>query len=769
MRMDELILAKSVKSQGKTEPGETLMGHAQMVIQSFQSLFGFDVSPTQLAEEWMRFFRLRKNDLAAFYIHGIAASGLHDIGKANNGFQEMVTRKKGIQVIRHEHLSGLLLYLPALRIWLKQYSGLDGRILFAAVVGHHLRSNFESFAQPLNADLKIFKVYPQAIKNILTYVGQIMDPFAAEVEIEIPDLWDFDGSMAFDPGRLREEIKKKELLKFTRELKRVPALNRLIMAVRAALILADSSGSAIAREGKDLHSWLGSAFGSKLTCEDIQQKVIAPRIEQIMAKKGHFEWNKFQDASECLSSRALLLAPCGSGKTLAAWRWIKAQLYRKPAARVLFLYPTRATSTEGFRDYVSWAPESDAALIHGSAMYDLEDMFDQPADERTGRDYTTEDRMFALGYWHRKIFSATVDQFMGFMQQSYRSICLLPLLADSVVVFDEIHSFDRSLFSALKRFLNNFDVPVLCMTASLPPARRKDLMQDCGLTLFPSEADQFNDLECLASMPRYTIHRIEDQEAAENIAMEASDKRVLWVVNTVSRCQLLTKKLGAICYHSRFKLEDRKQMHIAVINAFQEARNPVLAITTQVCEMSLDLDADVLISEVAPITSMIQRMGRCNRHARIEENRLGHVYIYIPEDEAPYKAEDLIGVKAFLEEIEGKTATQKQLEMLLEKYGSTDIEVEKYSAFLESGPWASSREFSLRDENDFTVNAILDNDLSTYFDLRKHKKPIDRLLVPVPRRFAHTHPRLGRFPMLAPSTHYSPEHGFLEYPLEEIL
>ena len=40
---------------------------------------------------------------------------------------------------------------------------------------------------------------------------------------------------------------------------------------------------------------------------------------------------------------------------------------------------------------------------------------------------------------------------------------------------------------------------------------------------------------------------------------------------------------------------------------------PAIAVTTQVCEMSLDLDADMLVTEVAPVTAMVQRFGRSNR------------------------------------------------------------------------------------------------------------------------------------------------------------
>jgi CRISPR-associated endonuclease/helicase Cas3 len=543
-------------------------------------------------------------------------------------------------------------------------------------------------------------------------------------------------------------------------------MNRLMTAVRSALILADSSGSAIVREGLDREEWIKSAFEKVIDGQYIQNEVINPRIHQIQ-KEGKFsKWSDFQEAMDNLPSRVLLLSPCGSGKTLAAWRWIKAQLDKYPAARVIFLYPTRATATEGFRDYVSWGPEADVGLVHGTAAYDLEGLFEQPADERAGKDFSTQDRLYALGYWQRSVFSATVDQFLGFMQHSYRSICLLPLLADSVVVFDEVHSFDQSLFSVLKLFLKNFDVPVLCMTASLTQKRREDLVQNCGLTLFPEDEKEFSDLEIKADMPRYHIQSIEKDDA-ETIALTAYDsgQKVLWVTNTVARCQNIAKKLNALCYHSRFKLEDRKRQHQQVVYAFQKEQGSVLAITTQVCEMSLDLDADVLISEFAPVTAMIQRMGRCNRHSLPEDHRVGKVYFYPPEEDKPYSAADWKGSRSFLEALHNRTVSQKELQILLEQYGPAEIEVEKYAAFLESGPWAVSREESLRDTNDYTVNAVLDKDLLTYFEMKKEKQATDGLFVPVPKRFA----RMDKFPPTAPSIYYRPEFGFFDFPVEVIL
>ncbi|MGO9690782.1 MAG: CRISPR-associated helicase Cas3' [Syntrophobacteraceae bacterium] len=767
--MDQILLAKSTRDPTPRFE-ETLLGHTQKVLESFRLIFGqSSEEPTRLTRKWLPFFKLEQDDFVSFHANGIAACCLHDLGKANSGFQNMVSRRNGIQAIYHEHLSGLFLWVHPVEDWIEALPHADRTIVFGAVTGHHLRVASKEFAQPLHTDVKRFRVFSDEILEMLgRFAEELRIPFVSDKRIE--PVWSFDGKSGFDTDELSDRLRK-TLRLCNRAIKNDTRLNRLIMAVRTGLILADSSGSAIVRERKDIEQWLNGAFGPHLDGSYIDDQVIKRRVAQIKRSKGKFVWSDFQNAAENFSRRALLLAPCGSGKTLAAWRWIKARLDERPASRVIFLYPTKAAATEGFRDYVAWAPEADAGLVTGTSAYELEGMFENAEDERSGKNFSTEDRLYALGLWHRRVFSATVDQFLGFMQQIYRSVCLMPLLADSIIVFDEVHSFDRGLFSALKLFLKNFDVPVLCMTASLPPLRRDDL-EDCGLEVFPKTIEAFPELQTGAAMPRYRIIRTDGEDSAANIAFAALEdgKRVLWVVNTVARCQQLVRKvdgLGALCYHSRFKLEDRKDRHEAVITAFQESNCPVLAITTQVCEMSLDLDADVLISEMAPITSMIQRLGRCNRHARPGEGKLGEVYFYSPEDERPYSIGDLTGCEDFIGELDGKVANQQFLEELLEKYGPADIEFERYSAFLEDGIWASTRE--LRDANDSTINVLLETDLPDYFSLLKEGKSVDGLFLPVPRRFAKPHPKLGRFPQVAKSSHYHKEYGFFDHPLEGVI
>ena len=232
------------------------------------------------------------------------------------------------------------------------------------------------------------------------------------------------------------------------------------------------------------------------------------------------------------------------------------------------------------------------------------------------------------------------------------------------------------------------------------------------------------------------------------------------MVNTVARCQSLAKDLKALCYHSRFRLEDRKGRHNNVISAFRPGKDAILAITTQVCEMSLDLDADVLITETAPITSLIQRMGRCNRFAQLEQNKIGKVFFYAPHDEKPYSAEELSGIPSFLKSIDGNTLSQSRLEELLEEFGPSEVEVERYASFLDSGPWAMSGEEKLRDENEFTVESILDCDIEQYLQLKQDHKSVDGLIIPIPRRFASRDSRILNL-YIASASKYSPDYGFL--------
>jgi CRISPR-associated endonuclease/helicase Cas3 len=327
------------------------------------------------------------------------------------------------------------------------------------------------------------------------------------------------------------------------------------------------------------------------------------------------------------------------------------------------------------------------------------------------------------------------------------------------------------------RFLKAFDVPVLAMTASLPEDRLRALRDNCGLQVFPDDPARFVDLAAQSGAERYRVRRIAPDSALNRAraALEAGQS-VLWVANTVARCQANARQLRklveadrVLCYHSRFRLMDRRDRHARAIAAFQGAGGALALVTTQVCEMSLDLDADVLISEIAPVPALIQRMGRCCRVPHPGERR-GDVFLYTPADHRPYERRELPLGEHFTDHFAGREATsQDDLAGYLAELEAPDpFTGDGFTGFLDSGWYAFAREDSFReDADDHTVDGVLDHDLEAYLRAERARNGhAEGFILPIPRRRASPHQALGRTIYLAPASHYSSDLGLLHQEVE---
>lgn len=757
--MSAILHAKS-PCEGKLV---TLPDHSKSVLDAVRSLFGHE-RPTALGLSWLRFFGLTEDEFRPFIINLSMAAIFHDLGKANNGFQAVVSRN-GMQVIRHEHLSALILWLPEMRKWIESCVAAMFEIILGAVFCHHLKVNDSNQFMHALAPVKGFTLLSghTMFKETLALAEPLVGALA-------PDLSAYDKEWIF--ASIDRKGLQGHLYRYGRTNFKDEKFRNLFLAIKAGLIAADAAGSALVRERKELDEWIRDTMQQpRLTARDLDRFVIIPRIRQIEERSGTaFTPRTFQEETSRLGPRALLVAGCGAGKTLAAWKWARHQAETHSFSRVLFLYPTRATATEGFRDYASWAGAEESALLHGTSEYDLTGMFANPADSRAGQDYSAEQGLYALGYWPKRIFSATVDSFLSFMANSYSGLCMLPLLADAAVVIDEIHSFDRSMFTALEQFLKAFpSVPVLCMTASLTHDRLSILTDGCGLELFPKA--EIDDLNAQTGAPRYVIRLADENVGALVRSALQEGQKVLWVVNTVDRCQdtymahaafCSAQNIPISCYHSRFRLKDRKARHEEVIRLFREHRGAALVVTTQVCEMSLDLDADILVTEMAPVPSVIQRMGRCCRVEKPGERR-GTIYVCTPATEKPYTKDELAQCELFINYLSAiPEVSQNDLSAYLEGMAVIKPHIEGgLTSFLDSGWYAMGSDDSFREGVDLNLDCILDSDIEEFARLKREKpEEIAGLVVPVPKQFADLEHLVGkRFPVAA-SSYYSSLIGF---------
>jgi CRISPR-associated endonuclease/helicase Cas3 len=280
----------------------------------------------------------------------------------------------------------------------------------------------------------------------------------------------------------------------------------------------------------------------------------------------------------------------------------------------------------------------------------------------------------------------------------------------------------------------------------LPKSRRDELVA-AGLAVFPTEQDREHeslaDLKQQERADRYRLEPVANFDAAFAKAVAAYQQglRVLWVVNTVDRCLAIAQKLETalyteiLTYHSRFRLCDRQQVHAKTVAAFAfaqgEAPQPAIAVTTQVCEMSLDLDADVLITEIAPVSALVQRFGRANRHLL---RPFAVLNPYRPPGHKPYEKKELERSSVFLDSLGTGLVNQHQLAIALEKFSKSERRAEDLTPFLNSGYYAIPGPF--RDTEEFTVPCILDCDFGVVEKLIESRKPYDGFMLNAPHKWA---------------------------------
>ncbi|MGE4552217.1 MAG: CRISPR-associated helicase Cas3' [Desulfovibrionaceae bacterium] len=264
----------------------------------------------------------------------------------------------------------------------------------------------------------------------------------------------------------------------------------------------------------------------------------------------------------------------------------------------------------------------------------------------------------------------TLDQaLLAVLPARHQALRLLGL-GRLVLVADEVHAYDaytRRLLCALLEFLAMLGASAVVLTATLPQAQRQALAdafrRGLGLGPEPLRETAFPlatrvDAQGCRETPIPAARRLEapvaftnDPEAmyAALVAAHRAGACACWIRNTVDQaleaCRRLTGELGlpasaVTLFHARFALGDRLDIEAEVLRRFGKASRPAaragrILIATQVVEQSLDLDFDLLLSDLAPMDLLIQRAGRCHRHldrpGRPEGYRTPRLLVLAPE------------------------------------------------------------------------------------------------------------------------------------------
>jgi len=346
----------------------------------------------------------------------------------------------------------------------------------------------------------------------------------------------------------------------------------------------------------------------------------------------------------------IIEAPMGEGKTEAAFYSIV-----RPGAETGAYYalPTQATSDAmigRLDDFVEQHKSRDVnlALAHGGARVPAS-LPTHPVDPEGSGANATAAAWFSSG--RRELLAelgvGTVDQALLGVLPTKHHFVRLWALAGRTLVIDEVHAYDAytgGLVEALVGWAAALDVVVVVMSATLPYATSAALVQAYargrGVEAPELEATRYPRLSVVDrsggarrssfEASRHATVRVVpapyalDALAAEVLAAAHVGGAVGVVVNRVDRAQALYRLVSGVpaevaLLHARMPKDDRSQRERALVRRLGPQGDPanrdVIVIGTQVIEQSLDLDFDVMFTDLAPVDLVLQRSGRLHRHA----------------------------------------------------------------------------------------------------------------------------------------------------------
>ncbi|MPW24509.1 CRISPR-associated helicase Cas3' [Alkalibaculum sp. M08DMB] len=490
----------------------------------------------------------------------------HDFGKMNVKFQDKITTGR-VQENEIPHGILSLAFINPMNLKSQGFSNSEIKILAHSIAYHHER-DFTYENEILDQEIQLME------KEVSDFDYELVDQ-----ELTVRKL----GAKYFSKKRIYQ-IDGEEV--FFNYILVKGLLNRIDYAASGAIEVEKGNDFLLISMENLMSEW--QKINSSSDWNDLQRYMINHRDENV-----------------------IVIAQTGMGKTEAGLLWIGNNkgfftLPLKTAINAMYDRITKQIVKEDTDDKVG--------LLHSDTYSEY---LNNDLDEVDIDEYYNKTKQLSL-----PITVCTLDQIFDFVFRYRGFESKLATLSFAKVVIDEVQMYSSDLLAYLilgLTYITNIGGKFAILTATLP-SLVEDLLRDEGVNFLPPKTFINN------QRIRHSIKRVPTKINIEMIKTLYKNNKVLIICNTVKEAQRIYRELDMIyekedinLFHSNFIKRDRKQKEKNILRFGHKDSNVYgIWVTTQVVEASLDIDFDILITELSDLNGLFQRMGRCYRNREFE-------------------------------------------------------------------------------------------------------------------------------------------------------
>ncbi|OFI05278.1 CRISPR-associated endonuclease/helicase Cas3 [Clostridium acetireducens DSM 10703] len=323
-----------------------------------------------------------------------------------------------------------------------------------------------------------------------------------------------------------------------------------------------------------------------------------------------------------------ITAPTGTGKTYSGFfAALKLRELLKDNRRIIYALPFTSIINQNFDvlydlfcNVKDFENKSSDYIIKHHSMADVEYNSEK-------ENYKSMEAELLLENWDSPIVITTFVQLLQtLIGNKNRMLKKFNALKNSIILLDEVQAIDIKYYELvdyiLKEASKYLDCRIIMMTATKPI-----LLQDSKELLKHNE-DYFKLFNRTKIIPK--INKVTVEDFIEEFLQHIEYKSYLIICNTIDQSIKIYNSLKNIdreVYYLSTNLIPlhRKRVIDSINEKLNKGEKPIL-VSTQVVEAGVDFDFNVVIRDIAPISSIIQSAGRCNRHNKSKGD--GQVYIY---------------------------------------------------------------------------------------------------------------------------------------------